>query len=474
MISILELKLPDLQTETCWAMENKQTVTTGARLANFFQRPIGSTTKTAAARSTTTTTNQSSHPPTSSSDYVVHSSLTSVATTASLTAAAVKRKRTSPSLTHSSPAVARQDSRRPPSLRHPTYTAADYSIEQQPQPSPSSLLSSIRSALHQPPPPPLSALANGFPAITQGPLLPPQQPPQTQAFVQHSLYFPSGSSARPYSGTSCSEQSGSSASFTSFPYMPMTTHSRLMAGGGSNPGRYRDELHHDTTPVRYNSNHATASEATPNTPMEDKSTTYNNYSGARETPNKRKREQDLNVGAHQAYGGLAGYPQQPMPRTFQQPPQPQHEAVVPPITMNTGATPAAVNVEQPSWDDKDGYYIIVPNTDLTPRYKILRLLGQGTFGKVVECWDRENGRRVAVKIIRAIPKYRDAAKLEIRVLNCLKEHDPTNAKYVSFFFSNSSSHLILLVAAYTCWMRLTSRTMCAWSLNSCRYRCLTF
>lgn len=37
---------------------------------------------------------------------------------------------------------------------------------------------------------------------------------------------------------------------------------------------------------------------------------------------------------------------------------------------------------------------------------------------------------MAIKIIRAIPKYRDASKIEVRVLQKLKERDPTNKQYV--------------------------------------------
>lgn len=59
--------------------------------------------------------------------------------------------------------------------------------------------------------------------------------------------------------------------------------------------------------------------------------------------------------------------------------------------------------------------------------KIIRLLGQGTFGKVVECYDRETGRHCAIKIIRAVQKYRDASKIEARVLSTLKRNDPPNA-----------------------------------------------
>ncbi|KAI7829372.1 kinase-like domain-containing protein [Gamsiella multidivaricata] len=81
----------------------------------------------------------------------------------------------------------------------------------------------------------------------------------------------------------------------------------------------------------------------------------------------------------------------------------------------------------PTWDDKEGHYIVVPGEDLTSRYKIIRLLGQGTFGKVVECYDRQTGMHCAIKIIRAVQKYRDASKIEARVLNTLKRSDPQNS-----------------------------------------------
>ncbi|TFK72959.1 CMGC/CLK protein kinase [Pluteus cervinus] len=84
------------------------------------------------------------------------------------------------------------------------------------------------------------------------------------------------------------------------------------------------------------------------------------------------------------------------------------------------------NKEPPSCDDKEGHYIIVPDDLIYRRYRTVRLLGQGTFGKVVEAIDTHTNNRVAIKIIRAIPKYRDASKIEIRVLQKLKERDPMN------------------------------------------------
>ncbi|KAJ3203359.1 dual specificity protein kinase kns1 [Dinochytrium kinnereticum] len=90
--------------------------------------------------------------------------------------------------------------------------------------------------------------------------------------------------------------------------------------------------------------------------------------------------------------------------------------------------PAVVRSLNAPCDDAEGHFIVNINDDLSPRYKILRLLGQGTFGKVVEAYDRAHHRRVAIKIIRAVQKYRDASKIEIRVLTTLKERDPLNLK----------------------------------------------
>ena len=58
------------------------------------------------------------------------------------------------------------------------------------------------------------------------------------------------------------------------------------------------------------------------------------------------------------------------------------------------------------------------------RYKIISELGEGTFGKVVKCEDLYKGRMIAIKIIKNVKKYREAAKLEINVLNKLAKYDP--------------------------------------------------
>ena len=77
-------------------------------------------------------------------------------------------------------------------------------------------------------------------------------------------------------------------------------------------------------------------------------------------------------------------------------------------------------------DDDDGHYIVVPDNDFTDKYQMIRLLGQGTFGKVVQARDKRRNKLVAIKIIRSVQKYRDASKIELRVLATLKANDEEN------------------------------------------------
>ncbi|CDH51957.1 cmgc clk protein kinase [Lichtheimia corymbifera JMRC:FSU:9682] len=77
-------------------------------------------------------------------------------------------------------------------------------------------------------------------------------------------------------------------------------------------------------------------------------------------------------------------------------------------------------------NDADGHFIVRRGHFLKNRYQMDQVLGQGTYGKVVRCYDHVRKCHCAVKIIRAIPKYRDASQTEIRILNTLKKHDQLN------------------------------------------------
>ncbi|XP_013137703.1 PREDICTED: probable myosin light chain kinase DDB_G0279831 isoform X2 [Papilio polytes] len=112
-------------------------------------------------------------------------------------------------------------------------------------------------------------------------------------------------------------------------------------------------------------------------------------------------------------------------------PQPSCSFVPPPPPHNIQLKPDKQQKEVESSrarssvkDDKDGHLVYWPGYVMGARYKIIDTLGEGTFGKVVEVKDLEMEHRMALKIIKNVEKYREAAKLEINVLEKLAEVDP--------------------------------------------------
>ncbi|NWX40765.1 CLK1 kinase, partial [Steatornis caripensis] len=79
-------------------------------------------------------------------------------------------------------------------------------------------------------------------------------------------------------------------------------------------------------------------------------------------------------------------------------------------------------------DDEEGHLICQSGDVLSARYEIVGALGEGAFGKVVECIDHKvKGRHVAVKIVRNVSRYSEAAHAEIRVLEHLNASDPSSS-----------------------------------------------
>ncbi|XP_052739869.1 uncharacterized protein LOC112049794 isoform X3 [Bicyclus anynana] len=104
-------------------------------------------------------------------------------------------------------------------------------------------------------------------------------------------------------------------------------------------------------------------------------------------------------------------------RGRQRPHRPRHHT-------RRAATPPSSRARSSVKDDKDGHLVYWPGYVMGARYKIIETLGEGTFGKVVEVKDLEMEHRMALKIIKNVEKYREAAKLEINVLEKLADIDP--------------------------------------------------
>eukprot|EP01127_Copromyxa_protea_P017481 TRINITY_DN5329_c0_g1_i2.p1 TRINITY_DN5329_c0_g1~~TRINITY_DN5329_c0_g1_i2.p1 ORF type:complete len:506 (-),score=80.10 TRINITY_DN5329_c0_g1_i2:709-2226(-) len=71
--------------------------------------------------------------------------------------------------------------------------------------------------------------------------------------------------------------------------------------------------------------------------------------------------------------------------------------------------------------------VVDSNDSSRRRYKLLSVLGQGTFGLVLEAWDRVEAKYVAIKIVRAIKKYTESAKIEIDILTKIQRGLADNA-----------------------------------------------
>ncbi|XP_036380789.1 dual specificity protein kinase CLK4b [Megalops cyprinoides] len=75
-------------------------------------------------------------------------------------------------------------------------------------------------------------------------------------------------------------------------------------------------------------------------------------------------------------------------------------------------------------DDEEGHLIYHSGHMLRARYEIVCTLGEGAFGKVVECIDHaKGGLRVALKIIKNLERYREAAMSEVEVLEQVNSLD---------------------------------------------------
>ncbi|XP_073680344.1 dual specificity protein kinase CLK4b isoform X1 [Garra rufa] len=75
-------------------------------------------------------------------------------------------------------------------------------------------------------------------------------------------------------------------------------------------------------------------------------------------------------------------------------------------------------------DDEEGHLVYHNGDMLRARYEIVGTLGEGAFGKVVECLDHsKSNARVALKVIKNIERYREAAMSEIDVLERINSLD---------------------------------------------------
>ncbi|XP_063720022.1 dual specificity protein kinase CLK2-like [Symsagittifera roscoffensis] len=84
----------------------------------------------------------------------------------------------------------------------------------------------------------------------------------------------------------------------------------------------------------------------------------------------------------------------------------------------------SLEVAKPPKCDEEGHLVYKKGDLIQGRYELLSTLGEGAFGRVIKCADHDrNGRRIALKVIKNVQKYREEAKLEIKVLETIIDKD---------------------------------------------------
>jgi dual specificity tyrosine-phosphorylation-regulated kinase 2/3/4 len=71
------------------------------------------------------------------------------------------------------------------------------------------------------------------------------------------------------------------------------------------------------------------------------------------------------------------------------------------------------------FDDKRGDYKPYVHDHLAYRFEIISILGKGSFGQVLKCFDFKDQVMRAVKIIRNKTRFHQQAKMELKILNHL-------------------------------------------------------
>ena len=93
------------------------------------------------------------------------------------------------------------------------------------------------------------------------------------------------------------------------------------------------------------------------------------------------------------------------------------------------------------YDDERGDYIVNLRDHLAYRYEIIKLLGRGSFGQVLQCLDHKTGNYVAIKLIRNKRRFYHQAMIEVKIMEHLTRLDSDNQHHVvhmteSFSFRN--------------------------------------
>ena len=99
-----------------------------------------------------------------------------------------------------------------------------------------------------------------------------------------------------------------------------------------------------------------------------------------------------------------------------------------------------------NFNDREGDYLFKKGYHLNYRYEIIGLLGKGSFGEAVQCYDHKNKEIVCIKIINSREEFQNQAMIEIKILTSISlndvNNDSGNVKFYHYF--NFRRHICLV------------------------------
>lgn len=111
-------------------------------------------------------------------------------------------------------------------------------------------------------------------------------------------------------------------------------------------------------------------------------------------------------------------------------------------TSNIGGSIFTKHRSPSKHDDTIGHFQGRPGEWIQDRYRIIRQVGLGTFGRVLECRDRRfRDELVAIKVVRDIQRYKDSARIEADIVGEVNRRGGRGVSHIvrlfgSFTFGN--------------------------------------
>ncbi|XP_067631519.1 SRSF protein kinase 3 [Eurosta solidaginis] len=144
---------------------------------------------------------------------------------------------------------------------------------------------------------------------------------------------------------------------------------------------------------------------------------------------QQKVVNNLHVQQQQQYQSVQHNPYDDI--QLQQPQQQQYQ--YPPRSSSNDSEDSELNSENEEQELKEdyckgGYHPVNIGDLFQGRYHVVRKLGWGHFSTVWLCWDLQEKRYVAIKIVKSAHHFAETAKDEIKILKSVRDSDPSNPR----------------------------------------------